>query len=55
MSDNPAKSDPVFDPHLAPKIRAAALMFRDITGRKPLTDREEKIIEERLKKLGYFG
>lgn len=37
MSDNPAKSDPVFDPHLAPKIRAAALMFRDITGRKPLT------------------
>lgn len=35
--DNPTKSDPIFNVDLAPNVKAAALMFRDIAGRHPLT------------------
>ena len=35
--DNPSQSDPLLDPNLAPRVRAAAMMFRDISGRQPLT------------------
>ena len=35
--DNPADNDPILNTDLAPNVKAAALMFRDIAGRHPLT------------------
>ena len=34
---NPADRDPILDKDLSPSLRAAAAMFRDIHGRRPIT------------------